>query len=297
MQSTLFGEEVTKIANGVVNVASVPQRSPFRYPGGKTWLVPRLRQWLESQPCKPREFIEPFAGGSISSLTTAFEGRAEWVTMVERDEEVAAVWRVILQQPGGGEWLANRIIHFDLTPDSAQEVLCKPEPSLRETAFRTLLKNRINHGGILAPGVGILKHGENGKGIKSRWYPETLQRRILDIATQRDNIQFIEGDGVQVLVENANRADTVFFIDPPYTVGKGKRAGSRLYTHSELDHEELFRITSTIEGDFLMTYDNAEEVLELAKRFGFDTRTVSMKNTHHAEMSELLIGRNLDWLS
>lgn len=24
----------------VVNVASVPQRSPFRYPGGKTWLVP-----------------------------------------------------------------------------------------------------------------------------------------------------------------------------------------------------------------------------------------------------------------
>ena len=23
----------------VVNVASVPQRSPFRYPGGKTWLI------------------------------------------------------------------------------------------------------------------------------------------------------------------------------------------------------------------------------------------------------------------
>ena len=26
-----------------VNVASVPQRSPFRYPGGKTWLVPQVR--------------------------------------------------------------------------------------------------------------------------------------------------------------------------------------------------------------------------------------------------------------
>lgn len=29
-----------------VNVASVPQRSPFRYPGGKTWLVPYVRDWL-----------------------------------------------------------------------------------------------------------------------------------------------------------------------------------------------------------------------------------------------------------
>lgn len=296
MQSTMFGEVASEIANDVVNVASVPQRSPFRYPGGKTWLVPRLRQWLESQPEKPREFIEPFTGGGISSLTTAFEGRAEWVTMVERDEQVAAVWRVILQQPGGGEWLADRIINFDLTPENAQEVLCKPEPTLRETAFRTLLKNRINHGGILAPGVGILKHGENGKGIKSRWYPETLQKRILDIVRQRDSIQFVEGNGMQVLAENANRADTVFFIDPPYTVEKGKRAGARLYTYNEIDHEELFRIVSMLEGDFLMTYDNAQGVLELAEKFGFDTKPVAMKNTHHAEMSELLIGRNLNWL-
>ncbi len=297
MQSTLFGEETVTAAIGIVNVASVPQRSPFRYPGGKTWLVPRLRLWLESQPAKPREFIEPFGGGGIASLTTAFECRAEWVTMVERDEQVAAVWRVILQQPGGGEWLADSIVNFDMTPESVQQVLSKPEPNLREMAFRTLLKNRINHGGILAPGAGILKHGENGKGIKSRWYPETLSKRILDIVSWRDSIQFIEGDGMQVLRDNANRADAVFFIDPPYTAsGAGKRAGTRLYTHNQLDHEELFRIAAALEGDFLMTYDNAQGVLELAEKFGFETQAVAMKNTHHAEMSELLISRDLSWL-
>jgi DNA adenine methylase len=199
MQTSLFSEELVQTSDRVVNVASVPQRSPFRYPGGKTWLIPRLRQWLESQAGKPQEFIEPFAGGGIASLTTAFENRAEWVTMVELDEQVAAVWRVILQQPDGGEWLANRIIHFDLTPENAQKVLGQPHPSLRDVAFRTLLKNRITHGGILAAGVGILKHGENGKGIKSRWYPETLRKRILDIVQQRDHIQFIEGDGIKVL--------------------------------------------------------------------------------------------------
>jgi DNA adenine methylase len=78
--------------NQIINVASVPQRSPFRYPGGKTWLVPRIRKWLASRPMIAREFVEPFAGGGIVSLTVAAENLAQHVTMVELDEQVAAVW-------------------------------------------------------------------------------------------------------------------------------------------------------------------------------------------------------------
>jgi hypothetical protein len=58
----------------------------FRYPGGKTWLVPRIRQWLASLETKPAEFVEPFAGGGIVSLTVAFEQLADSVTMVELDD-------------------------------------------------------------------------------------------------------------------------------------------------------------------------------------------------------------------
>lgn len=89
--------------------------------------------------------------------------------------------------------------------------------------------------------------------------------------------------------------NAVFFIDPPYTAG-GKSAGSRLYTYSEVDHEQLFSLCEKIRGDFLMTYDNAEEVRALAKRHGFQTKPVAMKNTHHAEMNDLLIGRDLAWV-
>lgn len=45
-----------------------------------------------------------------------------------------------------------------------------------------------------------------------------------------------------------------------------------------------------------MTYDNADEVRALAVKHGFETKAVAMKNTHHAEMNELLIGRNLSWV-
>src|SRR6266851_4990622 len=92
----------------------------------------------------------------------------------------------------------------------------------RPGLFRTILKNRVNHGGILAPGSGVLKRGENGRGILSRWYPETLKRRILDILTIRERISFLEGDGPEVMRQNAHCSAAVFFIDPPYTAS-GKK--------------------------------------------------------------------------
>lgn len=76
----------------------------------------------------------------------------------------------------------------------------------------------------------------------------------------------------------------------------GKKAGKRLYAHNELDHEALFAIAATLRGDFLMTYDNADGVEDLARKHNFDTYAISMKNTHHAEMTELLVARNLDWV-
>lgn len=279
-------------AEAIVNVASVPQRSPFRYPGGKTWLVPRLRQWLLSLLEKPGEFIEPFAGGGIISLTVAFENLAEQVTMVELDADVAAVWQTILG--GEAKWLADKVLRFPFTPEAVAAELARPAINLRERAFQTLLRNRTHHGGILAPGSGRLKHGEKGKGLSSRWYPQTLCSRILNIEKVAPNIRFVHGDGLQVLQDYACQPSAVFFIDPPYTAA-GKKAGARLYAHNELDHEALFRIAETLAGDFLMTYDNAEGVQSLAERHGFSTLAIPMKNTHHAKLTELLIGRDLNW--
>jgi DNA adenine methylase len=280
------------MAKKIVNVASVPQRSPFRYPGGKTWLVPAVRLWLRSLSRKPALFLEPFAGGGIIALTVAFEELADHVIMVELDEDVAAVWKTVLSDDA--PWLANRIMTFDISAENVKEALANRARNMREKAFQTILRNRVSHGGIMAHGSGFLKSGENGKGLRSRWYPATLRRRILDLATVRDRITFLQGDGLEVMRTRSDQANAVCFIDPPYTAA-GKKAGRRLYKYNELDHEELFRISGTLAGDFLMTYDNAAGIVELARHHGFDTEAIPMKNTHHAEMTELLVGRNLKW--
>lgn len=272
----------------MVNVASVPHRSPFRYPGGKTWLVPHARRWLASLPNKPHTLCEPFCGGAIVGLSMLFDHLTDHLVLVEMDENVAAVWHTVLN--GQAEGLVDKILSFQVSQESVRKALSQKPRSLPDRAFLTILRNRVQRGGILAPGASLMKYGEGGRGVASRWYPQTLEARIRAIHSLRDRVTFVHGDGIENLRNNAHREDAVFFIDPPYTV-----AGRRLYQHSELDHEELFAVTSSLRGDFLMTYDEAQPIRELAERFGLDVHTVVMKNTHHRVMRELLIGRNLAW--
>lgn len=293
-QQSLFPDLYPEMtAPGPVNVSTVPQRSPFRYPGGKTWFVPTFRNWVLNLNLKPKTLVEPFAGGGIISLTALFENMIQNVVMAELDEDVAAVWKTVVQ--GDANWLANRILKFNLTRESVIEEISNSNVDTKEKAFQTILKNRTNHGGILASGAGLLKHGENGKGIRSRWYPETLAKRFLDLTIVANRIDFCQVDGLDILQAYSDKKDVIFFIDPPYTAG-GKKAGSRLYRHCNLDHDRLFSICEQLSGDFLMTYDNAEEVKILARKHGFQMRLISMNNTHHATMEELVIGKDLTWM-
>lgn len=44
-----------------------------------------------------------------------------------------------------------------------------------------------------------------------------------------------------------------------------------------------------------MTYNDADGVRQLANISQLDIELVAMKNTHHAKMEELLIGRDRTW--
>jgi DNA adenine methylase len=285
----LPAKTVSYKSNKPINVASVPQRSPFRYPGGKTWLVPYIRDWLNSKNKKPARLIEPFAGGAIVSVTAAFERLAKHVIFAEVDDGVAAVWRVVLN--GQAEWLAKQILNFDLTLENVKTFLTREPAELRQKAFQTILRNRVQRGGILAEGAGLIKTGEGGRGLNSRWYPETLARRIRELNHQKDRMTFVEGNGFDLIEEHKADGEAVFHIDPPYTV-----AARRLYKVWKVDQARLFEAMADCKGDFLMSYDNTAEIEGLAGKHGFQFQPIAMKNTHHAKMTELLIGKDLSWL-
>ncbi len=266
-----------------VNVASVPQRSPLRYPGGKTWLIPHIRHWLQGIEPRPKLLVEPFAGGGIVSLTAVMEGLVDRCLMVELDRDVAAFWHAALRH---GPQLCEMVRQFQPTREAVDDLSRQTPSGVLEHGFRTLVLNRTRRGGILAPGASLIRSGECGAGLASRWYPETLAGRLSAIADNADRIEFSGSDGMALL--EGMPAGAVLFVDPPYNTG-GKRAGQRLYAHNEIDHARLFALLAETKTDFLMTYDRSDEIADLVRKHGFHTVQVAMKNTHHARISELVI--------
>lgn len=272
-----------------VNVASVPQRSPLRYPGGKTWLIPHVEAWLSRHGHPHGQLLEPFCGGGIVSLSAVMEGWVRHCFMTEIDRDVAAFWHAVLRH---GADLSRMVKQFRISRD-AIEALSRGLPTdVLEWGFRTLVLNRTRRGGILAPGAAFTKNGENGKGLASRWYPQTIADRIEAISAYADRIRFMEGNGMDLLEAMLRAPDrsVAVFADPPYTAG-GKRAGRRLYAHHSLDHGRLFAMLDDSSVEFLMTYDEAPEIVDLIRKHGFHAVRVLMKNGHHNRIPELVITR------
>lgn len=289
LQPSLFPEfDIVNKKKSIVNVASVPQRSPFRYPGGKTWLIPIARKWFSSASDNA-ELIEPFAGGGIISLTAAAENYFNHIIMTELDEDVAAVWETIFSEKDY-DWLSNKILNFIVTPENINEVELHANEGTKERAFSTIVRNRTNHGGILAKGSGKIKTGEGGKGLSSRWYPETLVRRITEANKLRDKIQFINEDAFKIMRQQQNNSNAYFFIDPPYTI-----AGRRLYNLFDVDHRQIFEIIAKLQGHFLLTYDDTTEIRNFAEEFSLSYKTIPMQTTHLIKKEELLISDNFEW--
>ena len=147
-----------------VNVASVSQRSPLRYPGGKTWLIPHVEAWFVPKWPTARLLIEPFCGGGIVSLSAVMEGWVERCVMSEIDRDVAAFWHAALRH---GPALAEKIVRFDVSRVAVSSLANESPRNVLEHGFRTLVLNRTRRGGILAPGAAFTKTGENGKGLPS----------------------------------------------------------------------------------------------------------------------------------
>ena len=270
-----------------VNVSQVPQRSPLRYPGGKTWLIPHIRAWFE-RTRSHELLVEPFVGGGIVSLTAVMEGLAARAIMVDLDRDLAAFWQASLKH---GETLIARIRGFEPTRANVEAIANAIPTTTLDRGFRTLVLNRSRRGGVLAPGAALTKNGEKGKGVASRWYPETLCKRLAAIGAHKNAISFVEGDGVDQMERLAEQDGTCFFIDPPYTARGGKRAGARLYAHNDVPHHRLFEVMADTRSNFLMTYDCSEEIIACTERFHFHAVVVFMKNGHHASIKELVITR------
>lgn len=263
-------------------------RSPFRYPGGKSWLAPVIEQWLRSDGRDVTTFVEAFAGGASVGLTIAASGLTKNVVLVESDPDVAAVWHCVFSSDA--DLLATRLVTFKMCSSSVAELLNSSPCTTVDRAFRTIVRNRVSHGGKMTATSGLMSKGD-GQGLLSRWYPVVLAARIRDASRLSSVVTFVEGDAFDELPKTANNTGAVCFIDPPYA------SKSRLYAHSQIDHQRLFELASRRAGRTVLCYDNTVENLVLAAKHELDVQMVSTRAGAHKKATELLISSDLSWVA
>ena len=272
-------------SNSLADLASPRHISVFRYPGGKSRLAPVVAKWVSSLG-PVRTFVEPFAGGASVGLAVAARHLASQVVLIEKDDDVSAVWKLVFH---GSDKDLGRLIHLTGSAEISHRAvteLCEREPAdLVEHAFTTIVKNRCRRAGIMTPNAGWIKAGENGQGLTSRWYPDTIIRRLHMLRSLQGRVIFRQGDALNLI---GDYAGATMFIDPPYTAG-GKNAGARLYTHHSLDHADLFAQVNRHAADAFLTYDDNSEVRQLAASYNWHTAPIELWSAHNQLSKELCI--------
>jgi len=264
-------------------------KSPFRYAGGKSWFVKIASKWIANRPVRPKLLVEPFAGGANISLSAVHANLVDKAEFSELDRDVAAAWKSILN--GHAVWLAEKVRSFPIGRRNVIQHLEQKPATLHERAFHCLLRNRTARGGVIADGAGLIRKGEDGMGVRSRWYPKTISGRIAAISAFKDKLNFFQCDGFKLIQKHQHKKTALFFVDPPYT-----KAARRLYRHWDIDHERLFKVLQQVKGDVLMTYDDTREVRCWARKYGFRVKTIAMRTTHHTTKRELMISKCFGWL-
>ena len=267
--------------------------SPFRYPGGKSWLAPEIVKIIEQRPLPVLKFVEPFCGGASVGLAVAHARLAEKVILSDMDPKIHAVWAVIFGPGDPSELLVRRILDFKFTRENVERVLSETPDTMFDLAFQTIIRNRAARGGVMAQGAGLLRDGEGRRGFACRWYPKTLANRIRACAALRERVVAYSSSFETLLSMHMSirwgfSPHDVWFIDPPYSVGQ-RAPGRRLYDYHEVDYDRLFKRVAGLPGLSLMTVQDTAQTRSLAKRYGFSVNSLSMFTAQNVQKKELLL--------
>lgn len=217
---------------------SAPKRPVLRYHGGKWKLAP----WILSFFPKHRVYIEPF-GGAASILMRKPRSYAE----VYNDEwdTVVNVFRV-LRDPDQAARLEQLLTltpyaraEYELTATAAVTGIADPVERARLTILRSLAGfGSASTNGDYSTGFRSNSH-RSGTTPAHDWanYP----KHVASFTERLAGVCIEKRPAVDVLAQH-DRAETLFYVDPPYPhVTRNMARGNAAYAHemSDDDHRRL----------------------------------------------------------
>lgn len=220
------------------------QHPLIRYHGGKF----RLSEWIISHFPNHETYVEPFGGGA-SVLLQKTPSRIEVYNDI--DSDVVNFFEVLRDEVLSSE-LAKLV---ELTPYSRVEFInARAEINNKvEMARRLVIRAQMGFGsaGATKGNTGFrLDTARGGSDILTIW--QRQPEIILQAAARLKRVLIENRDAIKV-IEDHDREDTLFFVDPPYVLDT-RNIGGKAYRYemSNSDHEKLISVLKTCKGKVIL---------------------------------------------
>lgn len=226
-------------------------RPVMRYHGAKFRLAP----WVISFFPGHYAYVEPF-GGAGGILMQKPRSKSEVYN--DLDDEAVNVFRVLQDKDASRELV--RLL--TVTPYSRAEFNISYEhiSDPVERARRMLIRSHMGFGS-----AGATKHRTGFRIDSARKYGTAASlwaeypEHIASFCTRLQGV-LIESRPAIAVIENHDREDTLFYMDPPYmheTRSMGSNRGYYQHEMSDQDHEELLNMIQELKGSVIISgYDN-----------------------------------------
>ncbi len=255
-----------------------PVKPVAPYIGGKRNLAARICAKIEITPHKL--YAEPFIGMGGVFLRRAMRPQAEVIN--DRSQDVSTFFRVVQRHYTA----FVEMIRFQISTRADFERLIATDPATQtdlERAARFLYLQRTGFGGKVA---GTASFGVSPD-RPSRFDVTKVIPMLEDLHTRLASVT-IECLDFGEFITRYDRANTLFYLDPPYWGTEGVY-GKELFSRD--DYERLKSILQGLKGSFIMSLNDVPEIRDIFSEFAIESveTTYSIAKAGTKKAAEVII--------
>lgn len=259
----------------------INNKSPLRYPGGKT------------RACKKLEIIlkENFNINAFNTLVSPFFGGGSFEFYIQNkyklniiaNDKFTPLYNFWNMSKTKKEPLCKELVkNLDLIDKEAFITLRKKimeEPNTLKQSIMYFIINRCSFSGATLSG------GFSLEASKKRFTKSSIDRinKLNLKKCEFYNLDFEE------FINNNEDKNTLMFLDPPYYLEKASTLyGNNGDMHNKFEHNKLYKCIST-KKNWLITYNNCEYIKNLYKKFKIIETNWSYGMNKSKKSSEIVI--------
>lgn len=244
-------------------------RTPLRYPGGKSIMTPFFIDLIRVNGLQGVSYAEPYAGGAGTAINLLLDGQVRRIYINDANIAIFSFWKYAINE---SERFIDKIEKTCIDLQNWQYyhnfIKNTQQPSF-ELGFAAFFLSRTNRSGILTAGpIGGKSQEKQEKAtykIDCRFNKQDLISRIHRISMYKENIVVSNDDAIDFLKSLPADNNNLVYLDPPYF-----KQGKSLYLnyYSADDHRVLSDyLYNTVNFRWILSYDNVYEIREFYKHF------------------------------